>query len=286
MPLSAPHTTQPVPPVIEIGEEELLVIQRLLKEQRGFRLDGYKDKCVRRRISIRIRANHCATVREYCTLLQENEVELDRLLKVLTIHVSQFYRNPPTFEKLKNDVLLSLMRLRSQEGRAALRAWSVGCAGGEEPYTLAMVLRDLMPSIPGIDVEIVATDIEAMVLAAARQGSYVEERLAELPPPFRNAYFTQQADRYQLKPEILQMVSFRQSDIFDTDAYEECDLILCRNVLIYFERVQQERIIRNFARVLRPGGILVLGKSETLFGENRRLFQTICPVERIYRVIK
>ncbi|TWJ33446.1 CheR family methyltransferase [Geobacter argillaceus] len=286
MPLSAPHTTQPVPPVIEIGEEELLVIQRLLKEQRGFRLDGYKDKCVRRRISIRIRANHCATVREYCSLLTESEVELDRLLKVLTIHVSQFYRNPPMFEKLGNDVLPSLMRLRSQEGRVALRVWSVGCAGGEEPYTLAMVLRDLMPSIPGIDVEIVATDIEAMVLAAARQGSYVEERLAELPPSFRNAYFTQQADRYQLKPEILQMVSFRQADMFDTDAYEECDLILCRNVLIYFERVQQERIIRNFARVLRPGGILVLGKSETLFGENRRLFQAICPVERIYRVVK
>lgn len=281
MPVSAPHT----PPVAEIGEEELLVIQRLLLEQRGFRLDGYKDKCVRRRISIRIRANHCATAREYCTLLQESEVELDRLLKVLTIHVSQFYRNPPTFEKLKNEVLPSLMR-RCRQERTPLRLWSVGCAGGEEPYTLAMVLRDLMPFFPGTDVEIVATDIEAQVLAAARQGSYVEERLAELPPPFRDAYFTPEAGRYKLKSEILQMVSFHQADMFDTDAYEECDLILCRNVLIYFERVQQERIIRNFARVLRPGGILVLGKSETLFGENRRLFQTICPVERIYRVNK
>lgn len=285
MSLSAPHTIAPVPPVAEIGEEELLVIQRLLREQRGFRLDGYKDKCVRRRISIRIRANHCATAQEYCTLLQENEVELDRLLKVLTIHVSQFYRNPPTFEKLKNEVLPSLMR-RCRQERTPLRAWSVGCAGGEEPYTLAMVLRDLMPSIPGVEVEILATDIESQVLSAARQGSYVEERLAELPPPFRNSYFVRQADRYQLKPEILQMVSFHQADMFDTEVYEECDLILCRNVLIYFERVQQERIIRNFARVLRPGGILVLGKSETLFGENRRIFQTICPVERIYRVIK
>lgn len=281
MPVSAPHT----PPVAEIGEEELLVIQRLLLEQRGFRLDGYKDKCVRRRISIRIRANHCATAREYCTLLQENEAELDRLLKVLTIHVSQFYRNPPTFEKLKNEVLPSLMR-RCRQERTPLRLWSVGCAGGEEPYTLAMVLRELAPFFPGTDIEIVATDIEPQVLAAARQGSYVEERLAELPPPFRDAYFTPQAGRYQLKSEILQMVSFQQADMFDTDAYEECGLILCRNVLIYFERVQQERIIRNFARVLRPGGILVLGKSETLFGENRRLFQTICPVERIYQVIK
>lgn len=285
MPLSAPHLIEPVTNVIEIGEEELLVIQQLLLQHRGFRLDAYKDKCVRRRISIRIRANHCATAQEYCTLLQENEVERDRLLKVVTIHVSQFYRNPTTFEKLKNEVLPSLMG-RCRQERTPLRAWSVGCAGGEEPYTLAMVLHDLMPSIPGIDVEILATDIESQVLAAARQGSYVEERLAELPAPFRNTYFIRQADRYQLKPEILQMVSFRQADMFDTDTYEECDLILCRNVLIYFERGQQERSIRNFARVLRPGGILVLGKSETIFGENRRLFQTICPVERIYRVIK
>lgn len=286
MPPPELHTIEPVSPAVEIDEEELLVIQRLLLQHRGFRLDGYKDKCVRRRISIRIRANHCATAQEYCTLLQESEVELDRLLKVLTIHVSQFYRNPPTFEKLKNDVLPSLMSLRSLEGRAGIRVWSVGCAGGEEPYTLAMILCDLMTSIPGIGVEILATDIEAMVLAAASQGSYVEEKLAELPPSLRNAYFTLQAGRYQLKPEILQMVSFRQADMFDTDAYEECDLILCRNVLIYFERSQQERIIRNFARVLRPGGVLVLGKSETLFGENRRLFHIICPVERIYRVIK
>ena len=281
MSFTVPPTT---PSVIEIGEEELLVIQQLLLEQRGFRLGGYKDKCVRRRISIRIRASHCATAHEYCSLLENDEAELDRLLKVLTIHVSQFYRNPPTFEKLLGEVLPPLMRRCLQDGRTTFKVWSVGCAGGEEPYTLAMVLRQLMPSIPGIDVAILATDIEDSVLAAAREGSYIPERLAELPLLFRDAYFTPQGDRYQLKPEILQMVSFRRADIFDADAYEECDLILCRNVLIYFQRAEQERIIRNFARILRPDGILVLGKSETLIGENRRLFQAVCPVERIYRV--
>lgn len=285
MPPLEPIIVEPVSNVAEIGEEHLLVIQRLLLEQRRFRLDGYKDKCVRRRISIRIRATHSASADAYCALLQTSEAELDRLLKVLTIHVSQFYRNPPTFEKLKQDVLPVLMRLRRQEGRS-LKVWSVGCAGGEEPYTLAMVLRDLMPAVAGIDIELLATDIDTSVLDAARQGSYVEERLADLPQSLRDAYFTLHEGRYRLSREIVQMVSFRQADIFNTDAYEECDLILCRNVLIYFERAQQERIIRNFARVLRPGGILVLGKSETLFGENRRLFHTICPVERVYRVQK
>lgn len=282
---SEPFTIEPTTSAVEIGEGQLLVIQRLLLEHRGFRLDGYKDKCIRRRISIRIRATHSASVDDYCTLLHSSADELDRLLKVLTIHVSQFYRNPPTFEKLRQDVLPVLMRLCRQEERA-LKAWSVGCAGGEEPYTLAMVLRELMPAVPGICIELLATDIDTAVLAAARKGSYVEERLAELPPSLREAHFTQHEGRYQLSREIQQMVSFVQADIFDTDAYQECDLILCRNVLIYFERAQQERIIHNFARVLRPGGILVLGKSETLFGENRRSFQTICPVERIYRVVK
>ncbi len=283
---SAPFTTEPVPAALEIGEEQLQLIQRLLLERKGFRLDGYKDKCIRRRISIRVRATHSPSADDYCALLQSGDAELDRLLKVLTIHVSQFYRNPPTFEKLKQDVLPALLELCRQEGRETFKAWSVGCAGGEEPYTLAMVLRGLMPAVPGLRAELLATDIDASVLAAARQGRYVEERLADLPPSLRDAHFTLHDGRYQLNSEILLMVSFRQADIFATDAYEECDLILCRNVLIYFERAQQERIIDNFARVLRPGGILVLGKSETLFGDNRRSFQTICPVERIYRVIK
>jgi chemotaxis protein methyltransferase CheR len=203
-------------------------------------------------------------------------------VKVLTIHVSQFFRNPPTFEKLRSDVLPHLFE-RCREGGTALRLWSVGCAAGEEPYSLAITLRtcfaDAMETVP---VSIVATDVDADVLERARDGVYGEDRLAGVDPLLRARYFEERNGRFFLCDEIRRMVTFRKGDLFHVDEYPSCDLILCRNVLIYFERSQQERIIKGFARALPLGGILVLGKSETLVGESRRLFRTICPVERIY----
>ncbi len=270
---------------ITISAEAFETIGRILKNLKGFNLDIYKDKCIKRRIAIRIRATHCATADEYCDLLLHRQDELDRLLKVLTIHVSQFFRNPPTFEKLKRDIIPALFSLCRQEGRSELKCWSVGCAGGEEPYSLALLFKETFSKeMEHTRVSILASDVDSLVLDHARRGEYPEERLQEVPSDTRKRWFAEEAGKYALLPEIKAMVEFRRSDLFDTSAFSESDLMLCRNVLIYFERQQQEKIVNSFANVLRPGGILVLGKSETLVGECRRRFLTICPVERIYRV--
>lgn len=268
-----------------ISTEAFETMRLMLKGRRGFNLDIYKDKCIRRRIAIRIRATHSNSAEEYCNLLQQNEAELDKLLKVLTIHVTQFFRNRPTFEKLKSEVFPYLFSLCTREGRDSLKLWSVGCASGEEPYSAALLLKDSFGlETAQMPVDILATDVDAGILETAKAGIYGEERLAEAPGDLKLRWFEQHGEKYHLSPEIKEMVTFRQSDLADTDAFAESDLILCRNVLIYFERWQQERIINRFADVLRKGGILVLGKSETLVGETRRRFQTVCPVERIYKV--
>lgn len=270
---------------MEISDAEFAHIRQALLEMRGFNLDAYKDKCVKRRIAIRIRANHCESARDYCNLLTSQVSEVDLLLKVLTIHVSQFFRNPSTFEKLRLELLPYLFSIARQEGLAGLKFWSVGCAGGEEPYSLALLLADQFPhEIAQTPVTIEATDVDTAILESARQGIYQSERLVELPQHYLQRYFTEVDGRFTLAHAIRDMVNFRHGDMFHDNLYQQCDLILCRNVLIYFAREQQERVIRNFARVLSSNGFMILGKSETLLGESRNYFQTVCPVERIYRL--
>jgi chemotaxis protein methyltransferase CheR len=269
----------------EISPETFETIGRILKAQCGFSLEGYKDKCVRRRINIRVRATQSPTPDAYGALLSGNPAEVEQLLRVLTIHVSHFFRNPSTFEKISREILPQLLRERC--GSRALRLWSVGCAGGEEPYSLAIILREQFPgALAGPGATIRASDVDEATLEVARSALYRTDRLAEVPAELLARWFTPEGERYRLSREICELVHFVRDDLNDpAHIGEECDLVMCRNVLIYFERWRQEAILNSFADALKSGGILVLGKSESLFGSARRRFRTVCPVERIYRVI-
>ena len=270
----------------EISTDEFDTILDILKKLRGFDLNVYKNKCIKRRIAIRIRKTGSASAREYGDLLLNDAAEPDLLLKVLTIHVSQFFRNPSTFEKLRNEVFPYLFARAASAGRDTLNIRSVGCAGGEEPYSIALVLKEsFAQSMAHFRVSILATDVDRDVLNEAAHCVYREERLVEVPEEMRKRWFVPENGGYRLVEEIREMVEFRQRDIFDSDSVPGTDLVLCRNLLIYLERDQQEIILKRFADSLRDGGVLVLGKSETLVGESRRRFRTICPVERIYRAV-
>jgi chemotaxis protein methyltransferase CheR len=273
------------PQTFDISDAELETIRLALAERTGFRLEGYKDKCVKRRITLRIRSTQCHSVEEYLFLLQQNKHEVENLCRVLTIHVSHFFRNPPTFKKLEEVILPDLFSRVAALKRDSITIWSVGCASGEEPYSLALILKDRFSDyLSLLRVEIIGTDLDERVLAKARNGIYGTERLVEVPAGMLDRYFHKSGDCYRLDEKIRDMVTFCRADLFSDPTYRECDIILCRNVLIYFERPQQEAILTAFANVLSDNGLLVLGKSETLVGEARKRFLTVCPTERIYRV--
>lgn len=266
----------------DIAPDTFETIARILKARSGFSLEGYKDKCVKRRINIRVRATHSPSPEAYSALLTEDADEQEHLLRVLTIHVSHFFRNPSTFRMLSRQILPELLRERPQR---PIRLMSIGCAGGEEPYSLALILREhFAEALASGLVTIRGTDVDAATLESARNALYHPDRLAEVAPELLVRWFTPEDGRFRLSREIRSLVAFAHADLNDQH-FEECDLILCRNVLIYFERGRQEAILNGFADALKSGGTLVLGKSETLFGAARRRFRTICPVERIYRVI-
>jgi len=284
MAVTITSTESMIDPHAEISDEELAEIGMILNMYRHFDLSVYKDKCMKRRVSLRMRSMRCRSGSEYCNLLRQSPLELDLLQKSLTIHVSQFFRNPSMFDKLRDLVFPELFRTCSQNGAEALRVWCLGCAGGEEPYSLAILLREHfskeMRSTPTL---IRGTDIDAQTLQFAQQGEYIEERLKEVSVVLRERYFRQNGSRFRLVQEIRDMATFAQGDITNTAAYTPSDLVLCRNTLIYFTRPDQEKILLGIADILPAGGILVLGKSETLVGSSRSNFEAICPVERMYR---
>jgi chemotaxis protein methyltransferase CheR len=268
----------------EITDDELAEVGTILSMWRSINMSAYKDKCMKRRVALRMRSTRCRDAAEYCNLLRQSPQELDLLQKALTIHVSQFFRNPSMFDKLRVDVLPGLFSSRENNGAGKLRLWCLGCAGGEEPFSLAILLREhFSREMRKVQTIIHGTDIDAETIQAARQGEFIEERLKEVPADVRDRYFRRNGSRFRLLPEIREMVTFLQGDITRTSEYAACDLVVCRNTLIYFTRHDQEKILHGVADILPAGGILVLGKSETLVGDVRQRFEAVCPVERIYR---
>lgn len=263
----------------DIADEAFVEIRDILFEGRGFDLDGYKDRCIKRRIATRIRALGFRCIDDYIAVLGSNEAEQEKLLEALTIHVSQFFRNPTTFAVLEEKILPELLRKKS--GVTELKVWSVGCAGGEEPYSIALLCDELCG--PNDQVSILGSDVSADILKKARTGVYDAHRLVEVPDAVLSEYFHKEGVRYRLDERICNKVRFLRHDILQDRPFPRINLILCRNVLIYFSRAEQERILRTLASSLSPDGLLVLGRAESMMSDSRELFVCVDPAERIYR---
>lgn len=284
--VKVPFGVSMFPALPEVSDEELAEIGAILNRWRGFSLAVYKDTCMKRRVAIRIRSTRSSDAAAYCDLLNRNDQELDLLQKSLTIHVSQFFRNCTVFEKLREEVIPGLFTSRSDDRDEPLQFWCLGCAGGEEPYSLAIMLRESFSrEIRHASLSLLGTDIDDTTLLAARTAEYDEGRFKEMPVGLRERYFRQDGRLFRLIPEVRDMVLFRKADICNPEEYVPSNLVFCRNTLIYFTRPEQERILNRIADILKPDGILVLGKSEVLVGSSRERFTPVCRTERIYRRI-
>lgn len=265
----------------DLSDADFSAITELLREHRQFDLGQYKDRCIRRRIAKRLRVCKIADVAGYLKRLTTDSEELDTLLATISIHVSQFFRNPDTYRILEQKVLPDLCRRARAAGRRELTIWSAGCASGEEPYSLALLVDDM--AVLDLEIRILASDISAPVLKTAREGLFDTTRLKEVPKIVLEKYFQKTGGRYQLHKQVRDKVEFIRHNIMLSEEYPAADLILCRNVMIYFTRAEQERILARFAKALPERGVLVLGRSETMTGSIRRYFKSEFPVERVYR---
>ena len=260
------------------------LLARQIARGSGFTLGAYKDKCIRRRIAVRMRACGVHTYDDYRALLDRSPGEYEQLRDALTINVTRFYRNAETWNLLRRDVLPALL----DAPRIEIRAWSAGCASGEEPYTLAMLAADHLDRTGRGDelarLTVDATDIDRTSLDRAKAACYRPEGLTEMPDDLVRAYFEAAGDERRVADRIRRRVHIRPLDLSrEPPLRSNYDLILCRNVVIYFDRPMQERLFQTFAESLVPGGYLVLGKVETLFGVARDRLGLVDPRERVYR---
>ncbi len=267
-----------------VDEAEFAELARKISEGSGFALGAYKDKCVRRRIAVRMRACGVHTYADYLALLDTTPVEYDRLRDALTINVTRFYRNAETWNLVRNLLVPELCA--KPEGE--LRAWSAGCSSGEEAYTLGALFaewfdRDGHPERLA-RVAIDATDVDRVSLERARLARYRADGIAEMPPDLVRAYLEPDGLEYRVTERVRRRVFVRQLDLSREPApRNDYHLIFCRNVVIYFDRTMQERLFQSFAAALAPGGFLILGKVETLFGPARERLTLLDPRERVYR---
>jgi chemotaxis protein methyltransferase CheR len=255
-----------------------------ITRDRGFRCSSYKDKCLRRRIAVRMRAKRAATAGEYSVALDADPKEYDRLIRSLTVNVTKFFRNWDTYAVIEKAVVPDLW----DRNEAETRIWSAGCSSGEEPYSIGILMHKhaaaRQESARLETVKVLGTDIDADCIRDAERAFYADTALGDTPPAIREHYFPQTAGLHGMLPEVRRLASFERNDLL---AYEpplqDVHLILCRNVIIYFEREAQDALFSAFHRALAPGGYLVLGKVETLLGDARSLFSPVNARERIFR---
>lgn len=224
------------------------------KKLTGIDLALYKETQMKRRLtSFRERKGY-ATFAEFFQAVKKSEALLNELLDRMTINVSEFWRNPQRWETLEKKVLPELLS-RSP----ALKCWSAACSTGEEPYTLAMILAQLGALQRA---SILATDLDKQALMHAKTGVYHERSLKDVPPLYKSTYFTKRGDIYQVSDELKRSVRFAHGNLLSDPFGSNFDLIICRNVMIYFTEEAKHQLYQKFASALSPGGILFVGATE------------------------
>ena len=251
-----------------------------ITRERGFGCASYKEKCVRRRIAVRMRARGVHTFEEYAEVLDRDDREYEQLLDALTINVTKFFRNPETFAAIDREIVPALFARAEPQ----VRIWSAGCASGEEAYSLAILLhRYAIANARRLArIDVLGTDVDRASLAAAERAVYLEPTLSDTPPDIRQIYFSMQPP-YRLHGDVRARVHFRLHDLLREPFPEPHHLVCCRNVIIYFDRATQEKLFERFAESIVPGGFLVLGRVETLFGAARGMFAPVDGRERLFR---
>ena len=268
------------------ADREFSALTAKIARDKGFGCASYKEKCLRRRIAVRMRARGVHTYGDYSRVLDADGTEYERLLDALTINVTKLFRNWETYDVIARKVVPSLW----ERTAPLINVWSAGCSSGEEPYSLAALFHRHAESVGQLDdlsrrVRVLGSDIDARCLLDAERGAFEEGDFADTPTDLRRRYFAPEAP-FTIIPAVKRLVRFERRDLLAEEPPPgPHHLIVCRNVLIYFDRETQERLFDKFYSALAPDGFLVLGKVETLLGAARARFVAVEGRERVFRPI-
>ncbi|MDO9424431.1 MAG: chemotaxis protein CheB [Methylobacter sp.] len=277
--ISGIHTLTPPSPPIALSGINRILLQ--LRTSTGHDFSLYKKSTIIRRIQRRMSQNNTGDTETYARFLKEHPSEITALFKELLINVTSFFRDQEAFVVLKNDILPTLLADKSED--YVFRVWAAGCATGEEAYSIAMVLRELMDEYRyEFKVQLYSTDIAEDTITTARAGYYPLNIAQDVTPERLRRFFIKEDGGYRVKKEIREMVVFAVQNIIKDPPYTKLDLLSCRNLMIYLEPELQNRLITAFHYALKPSGVLFLSPSEGI-GNHTELFTPLNRKWKFYR---
>ncbi|GEL76156.1 CheR family methyltransferase [Tenuibacillus multivorans] len=238
-----------------------------IKKKTGINLALYKEKQMKRRLTSLREKRGYHSFSEYISALEKDDELFHEMLNRMTINVSEFYRNHKRWDILKKDIIPFL-----KEDRSSLKVWSAACSTGEEPYTIAMLLSDFYDLN---DIKILATDIDENAIQRAKMGVYPERSLKEAPKDKIDRYFEKSGAMFKISDEIKNCITYKKHNLLADSYTKDFDLIVCRNVLIYFTEEAKSTVYQKFAEALKPNGVLFVGSTEQLFNPQEHGFDVL-----------
>lgn len=247
-------------------DEDFVSFKEKIYSESGIHFSDINRPILESRIKERLKLKNIKTPREYFDLVSKDKNEMETLLDSVTTNLTKFFRNEPQFEALKNFVFPEIIERKKKKDDKKIKIWSAGCSTGEEPYTILMILLDLIPDYKSWKIQILASDISLKSLFVAKEGFYVKERVENIEKSYLERYFDPAVDGVKIKQFLKDLVRFDYHNLKFDNGERDIDVIFCRNVIIYFDRVAQIEVIKRFFVCLDGEGYLFIGHSESLFG--------------------
>ncbi len=264
-------------------QESFQVLKNLVKKNLGFNCEQYKEAHFKRRIDVRMRVTKTKNYSNYIKYLNSNPAEYTSLIDTLTVNVTEFFRNPETYEYVERDVLPAVIKSKANTPLKTIRIWSAGSSIGVEGYSIAIMLHKLLKQdFKKYKISIIGTDIDKASLFKAQLGVYSQSEMKGIDPKMAEKYFVKKGDKYHVIDELKKITSFKRNDLISGVKMRGFDVIFCRNVTIYFTKELQEKLYMIFYDSLNNGGYYVMGKTETMIGPAKDAFKPFCARERIY----
>lgn len=247
-----------------LSDAQFSKIRDLIYNASGIHFTSSNRTILESRLKERLRKSGIPTVDEYVSLITKDDGEMKTLLDTVTTNLTRFFRNTAHFQTFERHVIPELVEYKKKNGLNHIKLWSAGCSTGEEPYSLAMVLLDLLP--PGFTFDITASDLSLKSLMTAKEGFYADSRMNGVPEKYLSKYFEKKTGGYQVKEEIKENIKFDYHNLKLDSGLRGLDIVFCRNVIIYFDETAQTNVINKFYNAMNDHSYLFIGHSESLFG--------------------
>ena len=247
-----------------LDDSDFTRFRNLIYDESGIHFSETNRSILESRLRERLRLTGHETVGAYYTHLRADGNELKEFLDSVTTNLTRFFRNTAHFETFESYVIPDLLKHKPSPADRQIRVWSAGCSTGEEPYTIAMVLMEILP--PGYDIKVSASDISLKSLMTAKAGYYPTHRVTGVPEPYLKKYFLQKDGGYQIHPDVMKRVTFDYHNLKHSNGVTGLDIVFCRNVLIYFDDAAQKIAVDHFWNAMSSYSYLFIGHSESLFG--------------------